>query len=90
MPDNPKEKKMPKQTIKKLTIDDDSNLKIWDIEQKHTGTRWTLMTFYLSVSFAIFGLSFQNKDLSVPLFVPLAVAVGIYLLVSLSTLSTFQ
>ncbi len=69
---------MPRQPVKKPEVNDDNYLKIWDIEQKHTNTRWTLMTFYLSISFAIFGLSFQNKDLSVPLFIPLTVAIGIY------------
>ena len=69
---------MPRQTVKNVEVNDDNYLKIWDIEQKHTNTRWTLMTFYLSVSFAIFGLSFQTKDLIVPLFVPLSVAIGIY------------
>ena len=69
---------MPRQTDKNPEVNDDNYLKIWDIEQKHTNTRWTLMTFYLSVSFAIFGLSFQTKELSVPLFVPLSVAIGIY------------
>jgi len=58
---------MPGATTKKDAINDDVYLKIWDIEQKHTTTRWTLMTFYLSVSFAIFGISLQNKDLPVPL-----------------------
>ena len=66
------------QTTKKDEINDDVDLKIWDIEQKHTTTRWTLMTFYLSVSFAIFGISLQNKDLPVPLFIPQAVAIAIY------------
>jgi uncharacterized membrane protein len=69
---------MPRPTAKNLKVNDDNYLRIWDIEQKHTNTRWTLMTFYLSVSFAIFGLSFQTRDLGVPLFVPLSVAVGIY------------
>jgi len=69
---------MPGATTKKDAINDEVYLKIWDIEQKHTTTRWTLMTFYLSVSFAIFGISLQNKDLPVPLFIPQAVAVGIY------------
>ncbi len=69
---------MPRQTSKKPSINDDIYLRIWDIEQKHTTTRWTLMTFYLSVSFAIFGISLQNKDLPVPLFVPQAVAIAIY------------
>ncbi len=49
------------QTTKKDEINDDVYLKIWDIEQKHTTTRWTLMTFYLSVSFAIFGILSKTK-----------------------------
>lgn len=69
---------MPRQATNKPAINDENYLRIWDIEQRQTSTRWTLMTFYLSVSFAIFGLSFQNKDLSVPLFVPLASAIAIY------------
>lgn len=36
-------------------------LKVWDTEQRHTKTRWTVYTFFASISFAIFGLSFQNK-----------------------------
>lgn len=69
---------MPRQTASKPEVNDDNYLKIWEIEQRHTSTRWTLMTFYLSVSFAIFGISFQTKDLSAPLFVPLAIAIGVY------------
>jgi hypothetical protein len=30
-------------------------------EQEHTRTRWTVVTFFMSISFALFGLSFQNK-----------------------------
>jgi hypothetical protein len=69
---------MPKQTARKMVISNDDYLKIWDIEQRHTTTRWTLMTFFLSVSFAIFGLSLQNKDLGVPLFISQGVAIVIY------------
>ncbi|HEX6292241.1 MAG TPA: hypothetical protein VFZ66_23835 [Herpetosiphonaceae bacterium] len=42
-------------------IDDETYLKIWEIEQGHTNTRWTVATFFLSVSFAIFGFSFQEQ-----------------------------
>lgn len=38
---------------------DEVYLRIWELEQGHTTTRWTNMTFFLSVSFAIFGFSFQ-------------------------------
>ena len=41
-------------------------LKIWVLEQQQTSTRWTVATFFLSVSFAIFGFSFQ-AGLAAPL-----------------------
>ena len=41
-------------------------LKIWELEQQQTNTRWTVATFFLSVSFAIFGFSFQS-GLAAPL-----------------------
>ena len=34
---------------------------IWKIEQDHSRTRWTVTTFFLSVSFAILGISFQSQ-----------------------------
>jgi hypothetical protein len=40
--------------------------KIWAAEIEHTKTRWTVATFFFSVSFAIFGFSFQAQ-LSKPL-----------------------
>lgn len=40
--------------------------KIWAAEIEHTKTRWTVSTFFFSVSFAIFGFSFQAQ-LSKPL-----------------------
>ncbi len=40
---------------------DDVYLQIWQTEQDHVRTRWTVITFFLSVSFAIFGFSFQVK-----------------------------
>jgi hypothetical protein len=69
---------MPKRPVRKVMINNDDYLKIWDIEQRHTTTRWTLMTFFLSVSFAIFGLSLQNRDLGVPLFMSQGIAIVIY------------
>jgi hypothetical protein len=41
--------------------DDEIYLKIWEIEQAHVNSRWTVATFFLSVSFAIFGFSFQAQ-----------------------------
>jgi len=39
---------------------DETYLKIWEIEQKHTTTRWTIAIFFYNVSFVIFGLSFDR------------------------------
>ncbi|HYT45948.1 MAG TPA: hypothetical protein VEP90_26710 [Methylomirabilota bacterium] len=34
---------------------------IWQVEQEHIRTRWTIVTFFMSISFAIFGYSFQSS-----------------------------
>jgi hypothetical protein len=47
-------------------VDDTIYLKIWELEQVHVNNRWTVATFFLSVSFAIFGFSFQAQ-LAAPL-----------------------
>lgn len=39
---------------------DNTYLEIWKIEQDHSRTRWTVTTFFLSISFAILGLSFDS------------------------------
>lgn len=44
-----------------VKIRDNVYLKIWQTEQEHVRTRWTVVTFFLSISFAILGFSFQNK-----------------------------
>jgi hypothetical protein len=40
---------------------EDKYFKIWTAEIEHTKTRWTVATFFFSVSFAIFGFSFQAQ-----------------------------
>ena|SRR5579859_293634 len=40
---------------------DEQYLKIWEIEQEHMRTRWTITTFFFSISFAILGFSFQPQ-----------------------------
>ncbi len=42
-------------------LDDELYLKIWQAEQEFVKTRWTVITFFLSVSFAILGYSFQSN-----------------------------
>src|SRR5947209_11386600 len=43
------------------STDDDIYVKIMQAEQEHTRTRWTVATFFMSVSFAILGFSFQSQ-----------------------------
>lgn len=52
---------MPTKTTIPLPFDD-AYIEIWKIEQEHSRTRWTVITFFLSISFAILGLSFDIKD----------------------------
>lgn len=37
-------------------------LRIWEKQQDMAISRWTIITFFMSVSFAIFGLSLQNPN----------------------------
>lgn len=60
------------------TEKDELYLKIWEADQRHTTTRWTVSTFFLSISFAIFGLSFQIDNTIIPRIVPQLGAVAIY------------
>ena len=39
---------------------EDTYMEVWKIEQDHTRTRWTVATFFFSISFAIFGFSFTT------------------------------
>ncbi len=63
---------------KDIVESDNIYLKIWEIEQNHTNTRWTVSTFFFSISFAILGLSFQIENPIVPRIVPQLLAVIIY------------
>lgn len=61
-----------------LEAGDELYLRIWELEQTNTNTRWTIATFFFSVSFAIFGFSFQaNLTSPLPLTARLA-ALAIY------------
>jgi cell division protein FtsB len=44
-----------------MKSDETTYFEIWKIEQDHSRTRWTVTTFFLSVSFAILGVSFQSQ-----------------------------
>ena len=41
---------------------DEGYLRVWEIQQGWTGTRWNITTFFLGISFALFGLSLQNQN----------------------------
>jgi len=69
---------MPKNTKKEMENKDDLYIKIWEVEQRHVTTRWTVSPFFFSISFAIFGFSIQAEKSPLPLFVTLSVAVAIY------------
>ncbi|WP_220205220.1 hypothetical protein [Reticulibacter mediterranei] len=42
-------------------VDDDTYIKIWLADQDFVKTRWTITTFFMSVSFAILAYSFQTN-----------------------------
>jgi hypothetical protein len=46
----------------------DAYFQVWKIEQDHSRTRWTVTTFFLSISFAILGLSFKEQAQTITLF----------------------
>lgn len=52
---------MSSQMQEQTQVKDSVYLKIWQIEQAHQRTRWTVVTFFMSISFAIFGFSFQSS-----------------------------
>jgi hypothetical protein len=49
------------QSESQTTGEDDAYLKILAVEQEHARTRWTVATFFMSVSFATLGFSFQQN-----------------------------
>ncbi|SRR5579883_1494042 len=52
--------------------------KLWEREQEHTKTRWNVTTFFVSISFAIFGFSLQTQNPPVPPIISHGVALAIY------------
>jgi hypothetical protein len=69
---------MTRKTKKEIELKDDLYIKIWEVEQRHVTTRWTVSTFFFSISFAIFGLAIQAEKSPLPLYVTTLVAVAIY------------
>ena len=60
------------------TAKNDIYLKIWEMDQKYMQIRWTITTFFMSVSFAILGFSLKADKVLVPLFVQQIAALAIY------------
>ncbi|MBV6622526.1 MAG: hypothetical protein KI793_06180 [Rivularia sp. (in: Bacteria)] len=52
--------------------------KVWEREQEHTKTRWNVTTFFVSISFAIFGISLQTKNPSAPPIISHVAALAVY------------
>ena len=49
------------QTQVPTLIENADYLKIWEVEQEQMRTRWTITTYFISISFAILGFSFQTS-----------------------------
>ena len=49
------------QTQLQDTNEDETYLKIWQVDQEFVKTRWSVTTFFMSISFAILGFSFQSS-----------------------------
>jgi hypothetical protein len=76
--DEKRNSSMPRQTKKESENKDDLYIKIWEVEQRHVTTRWTVSTFFFGISFAIFGISIQAEKSPLPLYVTTLVAIAIY------------
>ena len=63
---------------KAAVIAEERYFKLWEREQEHTKTRWNVTTFFVSISFAIFGFSLQTPSASVPPIISHSVALAIY------------
>jgi len=59
-------------------IGDEAYLKVWEMEQAHSSKRWTVATFFFSISFAILGFSFQADKSYVPIITQQVSAILIY------------
>ena len=60
------------------SLDEDIYVKLIRAEQEHTRTRWTVVTFFMSISFALLGFSFQIKLASLESFAMRISALFIY------------
>ncbi|BDA75984.1 hypothetical protein CAL7716_101500 (plasmid) [Calothrix sp. PCC 7716] len=56
----------------------DLYLKVWEKEQSYIQIRWTVVTFFISVSFAIMGFSFNISNPKLPIIIPQLIGCGIY------------
>ena len=44
-----------------ISIDNETYMKVWAAEQQYVSTRWNTVTFFMGISFAIIGFSFQSQ-----------------------------
>ena len=66
--------------INKLSPDEakDLYLKVWEKEQSYILIRWTVVTFFISTSFAILGFSFNASNPKLPIIIPQIISCAIY------------
>jgi len=50
------------QKTSKNDVDNEAYFKIWEIEHSTVRLRWTITTFFMGISFAILGFSFQQQE----------------------------
>lgn len=53
-------------------------LALWKLEQDHSAKRWTIVTFFLGLSFGILGFSFQSEKARVLMFIQHLAAISSY------------
>jgi hypothetical protein len=53
-------------------------LKVWEKEQSYIQIRWTVVTFFISISFAIMGFSFNVSNPKLPIIIPQIIGCVIY------------
>lgn len=53
-------------------------LKILEVQYQYSSRRWTIATFFFSISFAVIGFSYQNNTSQVPLIIQQLTGIFIY------------
>ncbi|SRR5258706_7129962 len=67
-----------KPTQSQVPIDNEIYMKLWAGEQAYQRYRWSVVTFFIGISFAIIGLSFQTRIDAGPLLVMRIFGLSVY------------